>query len=141
MQWNELQYIKKKEDIPEKGQVLAYTRQKVIFHAYENLENVEAELSGEELLELHLFDKAKEYRCVSTRSRRFPSGIIETLVSFQENEKDKRSGIGTIYQETVRLDMKSGRGSDQGKDTLTVLNHIRYDEKGMAALDNYRLKM
>lgn len=144
MRWSDLQDIKNTKDIPEKGQMLAYTRTKVIFHEYDSLETVAAELAEEDLLELHLFDSEKEYRSVSTIGRRFRAkqGVIETLVDFPENEKDNHSGIGTVYSERILLDTDKGQDSGAGGHAITVLNHIRYNpENGMAAIDNYRLKM
>lgn len=144
MHWGDLQYIKDKKNIPEKGQILAYTRKKVIFHGYESLESVAADLAEEDLLELHLFDCEREYRCVSTISRRFKdrNGVIETLVEFPENEQEKLSGIDTVYSERILLDTEQGLNSGAEKRAITVLNHIKYNQKnGMASIDNYRLKM
>lgn len=154
MHWSDLQYIKDKKNIPPKGQMLAYTRKKVIFHGYESLEDVAMELAEEDLLELHLFDSEREYRSVSTISRRFPGGVIETLADFPnpENEqdvhsdpeggKDKRLAIDTVYSEQILLDTEQGSNSGTAECTITVLNHIQYDPKnGMASIDNYRLKM
>lgn len=130
MYWSEL---KEKGNAPESGQILAYTRlKKPIFHAYENLGQIEKELEQTNLLEIHLFDEEREYRAVEARRR-----IIEVLVDFPASDEER------VYAETVLL--------EEG-DTITVLNHIRYDDEmegsaenedvsGMAVIDNYRLKM
>lgn len=142
MRWSDLKYIKDKKNVPDKGQMLAYTRRKVIFHGYENLESIEEELAEEELLELHLFDGVREYRSVSTVSPRFPGGVIETLADFPEDEKDEHSGVGTVYSEQILLDAEIGKAFGADGHAITVLNHIQYNpENGMAAIDNYRLKM
>lgn len=123
-----LQDLKKLEQAPVQGQMLAYTRQEVIFQPYEGREKVTEVLGNSELLELHLFDEQKEYRCLASRSSRFPSGVIETVVDFPENDK------WTVYREDVLL--------ENSQEEITVLNHIAYnDENGMAYVDNYRLKM
>lgn len=92
MLWNDLE---PKGKAPESGWILAYTRKKVIFHTYENLSALEEELNGEELLELHLFDDEKEYRCLATRSKRFSKSgkSVETAADAQENQKKTSSGM------------------------------------------------
>lgn len=123
-----LQDLKKLEQAPAQGQLLAYTRQEVIFRPYDGREAIPEILGSGELLELHLFDDRKEYRCVASRSRRFPEGVIEAVVDFPE--KDEWS----VYREDVLL--------EDSQEEITVLNHISYkEENGMAYVDDYRLKM
>lgn len=123
-----LQDLKKLEGAPAQGQLLAYTRRKVIFQPYKRREEVAEVLGDKELLELHLFDEQKEYRCIASRSSRFPSGVIETVADFPENDE------WSVYREDVLL--------EDSQDEITVLNHIAYNgENGMAYVDNYRLKM
>lgn len=118
---------------PAQGYMLAYFRKKILFEKYVDIAKVKIfleneEMTKEELLELHLFDSEKEYRCVSTRSKRFPKGIIEHVSDFEFYE-----GTESVFAETVLLENETG--------TLTVLNHIDYnDENGMAIVDDYRLK-
>lgn len=126
MEWKDLEG---KGEAPERGWVLAYTREEVLFQPYGSIDELEQKLSSAELLELHLFDQEKEYRCLSTRSKRFPKGMIETVEDFTGTES-------TIYAERIQLSQSMGGGR------ITVLNHIHYnDENGMAIIDNYRLKM
>jgi len=131
---------------PECGQLLAYTRDKVYFQRYSNLREVVQLLSNKDLLELHLFDDDREYRCIATRSRRYRrkqtslsikdpgssylQGVIETLVDFSEDEAYQYSSLLCTEDKTEEYNM------------LTILNHISYDpENGMAYIDNYRLKV
>lgn len=124
MVWNNL---KRQNEAPKSGYIMAYTRKKVIFHSFTTLLEVEQELLEEELLELHLFDREKEYRAVSTRSKRYPDGVIEAIVDFSEELEQE------IYAEDILLETPY-----QGK--ITVLHHLQYDEKtGIAFVDNYRL--
>lgn len=121
------QDLKRWKEAPESGMMLAYTRKNVIYKQYRRLEEVENALSGQELLELHLFDDLKEYRSIVTRSPRYPEGVIEAVIDFPEG--DERS----VFGETAFLE--NGRG------TITVLNHLKYsDANGMVTVDNYRLK-
>ncbi len=129
MRWCNLQKI---GEAPQAGQLLAYTRKNVIFQPYGALEEVEEWLSQEDLLEVHLFDEEKEYRSIATRSKRYKDGVIETVADFSEREEE------TLYKEQIRL--------ENGQGMITVLNHIKYDDKGdgatgMASIDNYRLKI
>jgi len=107
--------------------MLLYTRRSVLFQEYADKTEVGKNLADQELLEVHMFDREKEYRAIATRSPRFPRGIIETVADFPENEED------AIYRESVLL--------EKGEGVITVLNHIVYDKKGMASMDNYRMKM
>lgn len=123
-----LQDLNKLKEAPAQGQMLAYTRRKVIFQPYEGREAVTEALGDKELLELHLFDGQKEYRCVVSGSSRFPSGMIETVADFPEDDE------WSVYREDVLL--------EDGQEEITVLNHIAYNgDNGMAYVDNYRLKM
>ena len=124
--------LKRIDDAPKQGYVLAYFTDKVWFEEYEALENVKAELEAHKmhgLLELHLFDAEKEYRCVFSRIRKGEYGVIEHVAKdFPNAEKDD------VYAETICL--------ENVDETITILNHIHYsDETGMAVVDDYRLVM
>lgn len=116
-------------EAPGSGQMLAYTREEVIFQKYVNLEEVEQKLADTEILELHLFDEKKEYRSIVSRSPRSKDGKFETVAEFPADWES------VVYKETVMLEKEFGTA-------ITVLNHIHYDENsGMADIDNYRLRM
>lgn len=120
------------EKAPCNGQLLVYTRTQVLFKKYADLTEVKALLDNQEILEVHLFDKEKEYRAVATScKRKFDNcndGIIEYEACFPEDEK--------VYKETILLE---NRYKDYGN--IVVLNHIENDERGMAKIDDYRLMM
>lgn len=119
--------LKKAAEAPKSGQMLAYTRKQVIFQPYSKPEEVEQALSDAEVLELHLFDRDREYRAVASRSPRFPDGVIETAAEFAEDRD--------VYKETAALEEEFGKA-------ITVLNHIHFDQdSGMGHIDNYRLRM
>lgn len=126
----EISDLKKLESAPASGWLLAYTRKKVIFQPYQDLEAAKAAVMGQELLELHLFDRDKEYRSVMSRSLRYAGGVIEAVVDFPEGDKQ------STYGETVCLEDCVGGGK------ITILNHLNYsDINGMMTVDNYRLRM
>ena len=118
--------LKRIGEAPERGQILAYTRKKVVFESYDGIEKVKQLLEGEDIVELHLFDDQKEYRSIVSESKRYETGMIECVESFPEEDE-------SVYKEECILE--NGRGS------LIVLNHIKYDENGMAQVDTYRLMM
>lgn len=135
---NELQQI---QDAPNSGRVLAYTRETVIFQEYQDIEKLKQDLEKVELLELHLFDDKKEYRCILTESSRFcQHRFIETVVEEYFGETGSESDkLSKIYEEEIYLDAEYATGANK---TIVVWNHISYDdENGMAVIDNYRLKM
>lgn len=124
----------KENRVPQSGQCLAYTRNKVFFEQYSSLDMLENLLGEREILEIHLFDETTEFRCVMTKSNRFSDGKISCIEDFSENDKDSKTDEKTVYVETCVL---------KGSGTIKVLNHIAYDEKnpGMTMIDGYRLKM
>ncbi len=113
-----------KEGVPLSGQLLAYTRGKVLFSHFSCMEDVEEILKDLDLLELHLFNDKAEYRCVSSRRH----DMISVLEDFPRDDTEH------VYEETCLLD------NDTSK--ITVLNHLCYnDDNGMAVIDGYRLIM
>ena len=117
-------------EAPEQGYFLVYTRKYADFGRYETKEDVVNRGKEEELLELHLFNADKEYRAVSTESPRFPLGVIEAISDFSDTEEG-------CFHEQILLDGESE--GESGDMTVKVLNHISYDERGMAFVDDYRL--
>lgn len=130
MNYNDLHI---EEHAPHSGQLLAYTRTQVLFEEYKDLNKVKELLEGKNILELHLFDKDKEYRAVATRGKRkfndCNDKIIEYEAKFTYNEEE-------VYKETILLDKKYNNYR-----SITVLNHIKYGELGIAKFDDYRLVM
>lgn len=119
-----IEELKKISEAPLKGSCIAYTKKEVIFEEYASLDELTERVKGAEILELHLFDDEKEYRCVKTASKRYPTGVIEVVADFPEDEEN-------VYPEEVFLEDNEGK--------LKVLHHLTYDENGMASADNYRL--
>ena len=125
--------LKRINEAPESGQMLAYTREKVFFKPYLGIDEVKEEFTNQNLLELHLFDRNKEYRAIASESVRYRmDGYVDTVSDFRSDEKDE-SGAEAVYSESVLLE-NGGR--------ITVLNHLKFDEEtGMAYVDDYRLVM
>lgn len=121
-----LEQLEKWNEAPDKGQLLIYTRETVLFHKYPSKTFVLELLEGQEILEMHLFDNQKEYRCILSRSKRWENGVIETIANFPIEKEN-------VYKEEILL--------ENTKEKMMVYNHIQYDENGMATIDNYRLAM
>jgi hypothetical protein len=122
MQWDEL---KRTGEAPKSGKMLIYTRKEVIFESYLSPDEVRARVNGQTLLEVHLFDEEKEYRALSSQSRRFPEHFIENVFEAKEKTED------SVLNQNILL--------EQGGSIL-VRNYISYnDTLGTAVIDNYQL--
>ncbi len=136
MKWQDLTlksispYTEKERSAPQKGTMLVYLRTKVLFAPYDKLEDVQARIGDQEILEIHLFDDELEYRAISSLSKRF-SGKIEWIADFPE-EQD-------VYVQKNRLEQDAV--NETGKKEMTVLNHLSYDANGMLAMDDFRMKL
>lgn len=121
------------EGAPKQGQLLIYARDKVMFQGYTSLEQVEKLCEGKEILEVHLFDREKEYRALSSTGSRAKrtSGVIEYTACFPYDKEN-------VFMEKQILEMEA-RGSKTA--SIIVLNHISYNESGLASVDDYRMMM
>lgn len=155
MKWTRIRNsIEQKENIPVKGYIIAYTRKKVIFQKFGSIEEldklfglkedaVKQEMEdslSDEILEIHLFDGKREYRAISSDSKRDivtkDLCAIEHLADFDIENKDE------VYEEKIMIEpvfKKPENGITN--DFIIVYNHISYDEQGMAKVDDYRLAM
>lgn len=149
MTWDDLKRV---GDAPSSGTVLAYTRRAVIFKDYSQIEDVMSYINGGEILEMHLFDDEKEYRCIASESRRFNNskendsnsvetngmeGVLEHISSFSENPE-----AGTAYSvfaEVVQLEDKYI--GEVNCPAITVLNKVSYDQYGLGYISDFRLKI
>ena len=113
---------------PEKGQIMAYTRTRVFFETYESLQNLMDKYQTEDFVEIHLFDRNKEYRGIMSESVRYRdrNGIIECVEDFSADD------VESVYREEREL---------KNDVRITVLSHVAYDDYGMAYVDGYRMSM
>lgn len=98
--------------------MLAYTRKKVIFQPYADPDEVKQILADEQILELHLFDRDREYRAIASRSPRFQDGVIETIADFEKLKENfekvqfldfQAERLGFFYKRLMEfLDRKAG---------------------------------
>lgn len=125
---------------PEKGFVLAYTRQNIIFEEYSEKVYVAKLLENKDILEIHLFDANKEYRAISsTGNRKFGKNqqsevAIEHIADFTSEHNEDYE----IYKDNILLD-KTDEKFKVDQDSITVINKILFDSNGMANIADYRL--
>ena len=112
---------------PEKGTIYAVLRDRIVFETYESFAKVENIAKDENLLELHLFDKQKEYRAVRTRL----DGFLETVID--EEWED-------VYEEKIYVLGDNIDKAEGLKNQVTVVNQITYNSDDMLNIRNYRLK-
>ncbi len=108
-------------EAPTKGMLIAYLRSKVDFNEYMSINDVINQYKDTEILEIHMFDDTKEYRAISSTSKRFTGGCVEHVADFDDNS----------YPVNTVADGKM----------LTVLNHVGFLETGSAFIDDYRLRI
>lgn len=128
MDWEKLRESGEIEHAPEPGIMLVYTRKKVIFERYQSLQQAGERLRGEEILEVHLFDKEKEYRALASQSKRFPGHFIDKV--FRAEDED------CIYSQEILLE--TTEVNKTGMKKVQVNNHITFSETGMAVIDRYQ---
>lgn len=132
------------KEIPEQGTVFAVYRDRIVYGKYQRSgedifilsDNRQIDLvmigQNTDLLELHLFDQNREYRCVRTRQR----GILESLI------EDKRvsAEYEDAYTEEIYILEKGADQQEQFRQKVGVVNYIRYNTDDLAVIDQYRLK-
>mgnify|MGYP001264662949 CR=1 FL=1 len=127
--------LNQRDNAPQKGVILAYTRQEIIFQEYSDIADVEKILADKELVEIHLFDEKKEYRALVTTGNRVfnnsAKGTVEHIADFK-SEDIKEYGV---YKDNILLD----ESFNVDHKSIAVLNKISYDDNGMANIDDYRL--
>ena len=119
------------EEAPSSGYMIAYTRREVFFEEYAAINKAKERLNDMDILELHLFDQSKEYRALLTESSRFNGSAIEYVADFPNDGQD-------VYVEECFIEK---RFSGFENNNLSILNHINFDDNGMAVIDDYRLIM
>ena len=122
---------------PEKGYLLAYFRDALVFEPY-TVENGRLVFPGYELYqeavpkECHLFDRNTEYRMILREARR---DRVEVILTRQEEESMDPE---LLYEEDVLV-----RGEYAGKrglpERLRIVNRYTYTEHDTLVLKNYRI--
>lgn len=116
---------------PEHGTMYAIYIGKVVYEPYTREQLLEKENLEVNLLELHLFDKEKEYRYIKKRK-----GYIETEISDETVELDDKDDK---YEETIFTLKKNQEKPDENHGKVMVINYIKYDENDLLTIQDYRL--
>lgn len=113
---------------PKQGTMYAIYIGKVVYEPYTREQLLEKENLEVNLLELHLFDKEKEYRYIKKRK-----GYIETEISDKTVERDDK------YEEIIFTLKKNQEKPDENHGQVKVINYIKYDENDLLTIQDYRL--
>lgn len=116
---------------PKQGTMYAIYIGKVVYEPYTREQLLEKENLEVNLLELHLFDKEKEYRYIKKRK-----GYIETEISDETVELDDKDDK---YEETIFTLKKNQEKPDENHGEVRVINYIKYDENDLLTIQDYRL--
>ncbi len=116
---------------PEHGTMYAIYIDKVVYEPYTRETLLKDTELKENLLELHLFDKEKEYRYIKKRK-----GYIETEISDETVELDDKDDK---YEETIFTLKKNQEKPDENHGEVRVINYIKYDENDLLTIQDYRL--
>lgn len=131
-------------EIPDKGTAFAVYRDRIVYGKYQKsdadsfvlpdgtLVNLVMVGQNADLLELHLFDRNREYRCVRTRQR----GMLESLI----DDKRVLAEYEDFYMEEIYALEKGADQKEQFRQKVGVVNYIRYNADDLAVIDQYRLK-
>lgn len=106
---------------PEQGTMYALYTDRAVYRKYDRTELPEESVLKEQLLELHLFDKEREYRYIKARKSEIEAEISDETIEHEDS-----------YSEQIFV--------LDGKEKIEVVNYITYDENDLLRIDNYRLK-
>ncbi|MBO4926726.1 MAG: hypothetical protein J5379_00525 [Clostridiales bacterium] len=130
MKLNEL-----KSKAPTTGMLYLSTRRNVILRKYDDIdEEIKklGEISNDEILEIHLFDRKTEYRLVQSAKK---SEGLSTVVS--DDSVKAKFGEYVVYEEEAFLEECFING---GVNKIIIVNYFVYDENDLLKVCNYRLK-
>lgn len=112
------------DEAPQDGYVLACFRQEVMFQKYDPTLRHRIDERREDLLELHVFDRKKEYRLMRCETGEFIESVVCDEGVAEENRKVEKVKVESRFIGVMPY--------------LQVINYIGYDENGMLSVSNYR---
>lgn len=114
----------KEQQAPKSGTMYAVYQTHIEYKTYNSLQDmINQENWTDGLLELHLFDKEKEYRYIQKRE-----GFISIII----DDSKKNFSYDDIYEEHIYV-------KDSNRQ-VAVVNYITFDEDDLMQIENYRLK-
>lgn len=117
------------EKAPETGTMYALFTDRMLYQKYHKSTLSFDPADEEKLLELHLFDSSREYRCVRTRMHGLQEYVITDAFAHDDTYEEK------VYVSGSNVDRQ-----DNLKERAVVVNYIVYDENDLLHITNYRLK-
>ena len=111
-------------EAPQDGYMLACFRQEVVFQKDEPSLRQKIDEQQENLLELHVFDRNKEYRLMRCETGEFIEAVVCDKDATEEKLKVEKVKLESRFEELMPY--------------LQVINYIDYDENGMLSVSNYR---
>lgn len=125
------------ERAPQTGTMYAVFTDRILYQKYSRdslageipADPRERERLLDRLLELHLFDREKEYRCIRTRMH----GLREYEITDACEHDD-------IYEEKVCVCGSNADRQEDPEEWAAVVSYIVYDEDDLLHIVNYRLK-
>lgn len=117
------------EKAPQTGTMYGVFTDKILYQKYDRADLLAEPPKEDKLLELHLFDAQKEYRCIRTR-----------LQGFKEFEITDDCEHDDVYEEKIYVSGSNVDKQEDLREQVTVVNYIVYDENDLLHIPNYRLK-
>lgn len=108
---------------PKDGYVLACFRQEVLFQKLDEEIKQKVLKQQKTLLELHVFDREREYRLIRCEAGDFIEAVVDDRAA--DEKKIETVQVEGRFEKLMRY--------------LQVVNYIDYDENGMLSINNYRL--
>jgi hypothetical protein len=131
-------------EIPDQGTVFVAFRDRIVYGKYQKMDSNSFVLEdgtvlnynvigqNTDLLELHLFDRNKEYRCVRTRHK----GILDSLIDDKTASLDHEDS----YTEEIYILEEDADQQEQFRQKVVAVNYIHYSADDLIVIDQYRLK-
>lgn len=126
------------DKMPESGTLYVLLRDRIIYKKY-NIKGVlicaddyNKYINNLDMLELHAFNKEKEYRILKVRNRESTTGYTyKSFVITDENEE-----YADKYEEHVFIKDEFCKGNESN--VINVVNYISYDDNNLLRINSYR---
>lgn len=145
--------LKEIDKAPLKGRALIYFRTRLYYGSFTR-EEIRIELNRKEekeillldgeqkqdtILELHLFDKEKEYRMVYSQAR---GEYLEYVISDDLNKVEEKNGKSPDKEDSnFQICEECYLLPEYDDEKIGIMNYMQFNEEDMLSLVNYRLYM
>ncbi len=115
------------DKIPQSGTVFGLYKNKMIYEKY-TCETLNQYLNEDNLLEIHFFDREKEYRYINGKD----IVVSDQTSIFDDKYNEDIFALGSKAEDVDSVENLSNK--------VRVVNYIKYDENDMIRIFNYRLE-